>query len=236
ELGEAAVPALREALADDDAEVRRRAVEVLRAIDTLPPGAVARLGTVRFRHQMPLCALCFSPDGKVLASTAWDGTLCFWDAADGRLRRKVLLPGDFPFICSLAFSADGKIIATAGGWEEGVYLWDVATGKRLHRFSHPVGRLAAIAVSPDGKLVATGESEAIVVWDATTGKELRRFPGMFASQSLVFSGDGRTLVADCSQRWDMRTGLEVPPPDDVEDPPPGYTAVVARGGNTRVST
>src|SRR5262249_45405023 len=127
--------------------------------DLLPSGAVMRLGTVRFRHPLLTSAVCFSPDGKVLATACWDRPLCIWDDADGRLRRKIRLPEDCPFLSSLVFSPDSKTVASAGAWDEVVYLWEVATGKRVHRLSHPKGRVAAVAVSPDGKWIATGGSE-----------------------------------------------------------------------------
>jgi RNA polymerase sigma factor (sigma-70 family) len=52
--------------------------------DALPEGAVARLGTVRFRHGNGT-AQAFTPDGKTLLSCGGDRTLRFWDAATGRL-------------------------------------------------------------------------------------------------------------------------------------------------------
>src|SRR5262245_52140508 len=52
----------------------------------LPDGAVARLGTTRFRQGTPVRVAAVSPDGTHIA-TADDGTVHLWDAATGRLAR-----------------------------------------------------------------------------------------------------------------------------------------------------
>src|SRR5205823_3534926 len=53
--------------------------------DPLPPGAVARLGTIRLRHH-DASGVTFSKDGKRLISfSSWDGAVCVWDAASGKL-------------------------------------------------------------------------------------------------------------------------------------------------------
>ena len=51
--------------------------------DALPGGAIARMGTVRFRNLAVARALAFSPDFKQLASAANDAALRIWDAATG---------------------------------------------------------------------------------------------------------------------------------------------------------
>src|SRR5262245_17803634 len=52
--------------------------------DPLPPGAVLRLGTVRWRHDNTVRALRFSDDGKTVLSGA-GGALYCWDRPTGRL-------------------------------------------------------------------------------------------------------------------------------------------------------
>ena len=52
----------------------------------LPPGALNRLGSQRFRNNDTVGALVFEPDGKAIASACADGSVRLWDAATGKLR------------------------------------------------------------------------------------------------------------------------------------------------------
>src|SRR5262249_29607759 len=55
--------------------------------DDLPPGAVARGGTVRFRHASS--AIAISPDGKILASGGHDNQIRLFDASTGKELRRL---------------------------------------------------------------------------------------------------------------------------------------------------
>src|SRR5260370_32215372 len=52
--------------------------------DPLPSVAVARLGTIRFRHGGRVRALAYSPDGKLLGSGGHDAPVAFWGPAHGK--------------------------------------------------------------------------------------------------------------------------------------------------------
>ena len=52
--------------------------------DPLPEGAVARLGTMRFRQAIVHC-VAYCPDGKAVASGGHDGSVRLWDVPGRRL-------------------------------------------------------------------------------------------------------------------------------------------------------
>src|SRR6266849_3541480 len=60
--------------------------------DALPLGAIARLGTMRLRHEGGWFGTAFLDGGKILATAGASG-LRFWDTASGRLLTEI--KGDF---------------------------------------------------------------------------------------------------------------------------------------------
>ena len=78
----------------------------------------------------------------------------------------------------MAFSPDGKLLAgrvhaMAGprpSWA--IVLWDVASRREVRTFGGPAGRIAALAFSPDGKLIATSGADRVArFWDVASGRE-----------------------------------------------------------------
>jgi WD40 repeat protein len=76
--------------------------------DPLPPGALVRLGTLRWRAGSQVHSLVYTPDGKTLAAGAYDGVHLF-DAASGKLRKRFRPPN--LFVDRVALSPDGKRLA-----------------------------------------------------------------------------------------------------------------------------
>jgi RNA polymerase sigma factor (sigma-70 family) len=188
--------------------------------DPLPEGAVARLGTVRFRHGAEVRSVAFSPDGKTLASGGQDNTVRFWEIATSKeIRRFTAVTGlgaENAWVSSIAFSPDGRFLAagTMNGPGE-VVIWELATGKEARPLRMNRPGVLCLAFSPDGKVLAAGTQDGLVhLWDAGTRKLLRQLKGhQNQIESIAFAAEGKLLASASRDRtirlWDPATGHEL---------------------------
>jgi WD40 repeat protein len=173
--------------------------------DPLPPGAIARLGTMRFRTGGSEChGLGFLPDSKTLVSGIGGYAIQFWEASTGKLLRE-LSTGNLA-IRSFALSPNGKHLAVSGFFpadENGRYpvatrIWDTASGQEVRTFQRKDSNAHDLSMTftPDGKLlISLAENGIVRVEEVATGMEVlrRQFEGSNGG-TLALSPDGSILA------------------------------------------
>jgi WD40 repeat protein len=106
-------------------------------------------------------AVAYAPGGRTLAAAAAQAVE-LWEVPAGTMR---LLKGHRGLVWSVAFAPDGDTLLS-GSKDGNVCLWDATTGRARAAFNWDVGKLNAVAVSPDGMLAAAGGARrAFVLWD-----------------------------------------------------------------------
>jgi WD40 repeat protein len=157
----------------------------------------------------------FSPDGKVVASTGLDQPVVIWDI--GTMKELATFNADLSRdILHISFTPDGNKLVLGMGIAKAVTLWSWRKGtatviNRMH-----TDGVASLAISPDGKTLATGggfNDHRVALWSMRTGMERTTLAGHRGLiYSLAFSPDGRILASGSTNQsiklWELQTGNE----------------------------
>ena len=163
--------------------------------------------------------LAMSPDGQFIAAAEGKYTegvghqtrLEIFKTGDGGdfLRGNVdNRPAAIMGMWTMRFSPDGRclVVGSQINAKSGVRCFSPQSGELLWRKEGCESYwVRAIATSPDGKLVATGDEKGhLRLWDAMTGRKLYDGKANLVIQTVAFSDDGKQLAIAF---WDSTIGI-----------------------------
>jgi RNA polymerase sigma factor (sigma-70 family) len=163
-----------------------------------PAGAVARLGTARFRHGAAILRILVTPDSQTILTQGLR-SMRFWDATTGADRGTIDLTDDGANFWTSSLTPDGKTLLTTRS-NGTAQIWNLADRKLLRSFRladppFDPNTLVRAAHAPDGSAIAVVTQDgSIRVCDVASGRErpeLRSHSD--AVRVAVFTSDSKTL-------------------------------------------
>jgi RNA polymerase sigma factor (sigma-70 family) len=156
-------------------------------------------------------------DRFIATQAAEEGKLKLWDRATGKEHRALECTTKG---CIVTFSKSGDRLAVVGQGDLRIY--DVATGKQLLHHSHGghLDGVADVAISPDGKTLASTGYQETFFWDVPTRKVLHHAETSYGlngglyppAAKVLFRPDGKTAVVvkfNTIRIVDVKTGKEL---------------------------
>ncbi|CAN5278082.1 hypothetical protein BH10PLA2_BH10PLA2_07200 [soil metagenome] len=146
-------------------------------------------------HRKGIYAICFSPNGKWLATGGEDKAARVWDVVTGALL--VTCQGHVSKILGVEFSPDGTRIVTTSS-DGTARQWDPRTGQEVEPpYDRHTGEVLIATYSPDGQWVASAaQDRTIRVWRAIGRHDAAILQGHTGDvRELRFSKDGRRLAS-----------------------------------------
>jgi RNA polymerase sigma factor (sigma-70 family) len=193
--------------------------------DPLPEGAIARLGTLRWRARGEVQTISFTPDGKTIAAPSHRG-LCLFDVATGKLTQHIRPPDThiidivyspggarFAYRCSLREEDRAKGIIRH---HEVVQIWEAKGPRKLREVD--AEQVQWLDWSGDDQLLAASREEGAILLHEIFSGQVRRLkakdlpPAVQGIYYCTHSPAGKLFAAPGESNkvhvWDTATGEE----------------------------
>src|SRR5581483_9432996 len=145
-------------------------------------------------HSDTVYGVCFSPDGKMLATAAADKFVKVWEIPSGKFVKS--FEGHTHHVLDVGWMFDGKLLASAGG-DNTVKVWDFEKGEQARTIpahGKQVTRLVFINKKPE--FLTAGGDNQVKAFNATNGGNVRNFGGgTDFVYAVAASADGNVVVA-----------------------------------------
>jgi WD40 repeat protein len=172
----------------------------------LPAGAVARLGSARFRFDGGWGPIAFSPDGRRLAAAGRAGAALF-DTATGRILHRLPV-ADGHDVRVIRFLSDGKSLAVgARGRPAGdLTVFGLADGRPRSLVKFPgKNEVSVIDVAPDGsRALVVDQFAKAYLWDVGANREVWAFDHEQGTSVLPFTANGKRFVVTGGRTAELR--------------------------------
>jgi WD domain, G-beta repeat/Planctomycete cytochrome C len=199
---------------------------------------------VAYKTYVNINALIFSPDNKKLIVGGYH-ELTVWDIASAKLEKRIWTRAERAY--GMAFLPDGKLIVAGGrpGQEGDVRVYNLAGNSKMtdgvaildgvndksvliKELLETDDSVYGVAVSPDGKNIASGGCDRIVrIWDVSAGLDQVKLTDSIENHAdwvlaLSFSPDGKHIATASRDKtakvWDIAAKESVLTFPDHQEP------------------